>query len=175
MSCVIHLLFPSPSPSPPPPQRRRHYPAWPSSRRRHCCRLSTGHPRQPLPGRPLLNTTHFFGLRHHHHHCRCCLPRCPHFPWTHFGMPKGEYDDFRHVVIIQLTTQKFCEQCNDPRSNSDPRTYILQYHMHFAHACSPIYSLHMVSNSSISPPPSSHLPRCLYTSMGTLPRSSAYT
>ena len=134
-----------------PPQRRRRYPAWPSARRRR--RLSTGHPRRPPPGRPLLNTTRFFGPRRHHRHCCHRLPCCPHFPWAHFGIPKGEYDDFKCVVVVQLTTQKFCEQCNDPRSNSDSRTYILQYRMHFADACSPIYSLHAVSNSSVGPSP----------------------
>jgi len=138
----------------PPPQCHRHYPAWPSACRR--CRLSTGHPCRPLPSRPLLNTTHFFGLCHHCCHCHCRLPCCPHFPWTHFSIPKGEYDDFKHVVVVQLTTQKFCEQCNDPRSNSDPRMYILQYRMHFANACSPIYSLHTVSNSSVGPSPPPH-------------------
>jgi len=138
----------------PPPQCRCRYPAWPSACRRHC--LSTSHPHWPLPSRPLLNTTRFFGPRCHCCHCCCCLPHCPHFPWTHFGIPKGEYDDFKHVVVVQLTTQKFCEQCNDPRSNSDPRTYILQYRMRFADACSPIYSLHTVSNSSVGPSPPPH-------------------
>jgi len=86
--------------------------------------------------------------------CRhCCrrLPHCPHFPWAHFGIPKGEYSDFKHV--IQLTTQIFCEQSNDPRSNSDPCTYILQYHICFADAHSPIYNLCAVFNSTVGPSP----------------------
>jgi len=102
-------------------------------------------------------------------------PRCPHFPWAHsqhFGIPKGEYNDFKRVV--QLTTQKFCEQCNDPRNNSDPRTYILQYRICFADAHSPTYNLSAVFDGLWVLPPSSPPSSPSLHVNGVLSRSSAY-
>jgi len=176
MSCVIRLLFPSPSPSPPSFSPLLN--AVAATPPGHLLVVAVAcQPATTLttsrPPSPQHNT--FFWTMPSPSPLPLPPARCPHFPWMHFSIPKGEYDDFRRVVVVQLTTQKLCEQCNDPRSNSDPGTYILQYRMRFADACSPIYSPHTVANSSVGPSPSSRLPRRLYTSMGALSRSPAYT
>jgi len=107
VSCVIRLLFPSPSPSPPlfspllntvaatPPGHLLVVAV--------ACQPAT-HAGHFLAA--LSSTQHvFFGPCRHCRHCHHCLPSCPHFPWAHFGIPKGEYDDFKCVVIVQLTSK----------------------------------------------------------------------
>jgi len=116
-------LSPGVSLVPASPQRRRCCPTWPSAcRRRH---LSTGHPRRPPARPPSPQCNMFFGPRRRRRHCCRRLPRCPHFPWAHSQQPKGEYH--RSKRVIQLTTRKFCDPCNNPGSDSVPRKCIRQY------------------------------------------------
>jgi len=177
--CVIHLLFPSPSPSAPRrlPRSRLSSTPPPPSRLAICPSSPSPVNWPPMPATcpaALSSTQHLFWTTRRH--CCRCLPRCPHFPWAHpqhFSIPKGEYDNSKRV--IQLTTQNFCEQCNDPRSDSVPRTCILQYHIRFSDARSPTYNLRAVFNGAVGPSPSPRrLPRRPYTPTGAISRSSAY-
>ena len=110
--------------------------ARPSVRlRRH---LSTGHPRQPL-----LNTTRFLD----HAIAVTIAVAAPTFHGRILNIPKVS------TIVIQLTTHKNFELCNNPRSDSVPRTCILQYHIRFADARSPTHNLRAVFNGAVGPSP----------------------